>query len=270
MRRRDFLAASVALAGAGATAKLGLAAQAPEQPGGRQFFELRVYDFASHEKQDAYERFLADAGVPAFNRAGVRPVGAWKMLSGDNPQMNLSQDPARLWVLLPHDSMESVVTLEDRLAADEAFQSAGGAVLHGPKNDPPYVRYDSTLLLAMEGAPRVNVPSKAPGRAFELRTYESHNAEKARNKLRMFNAGEFAVFNQAGMPGVFFGGALVGSNLPQLTYMIVNDDIKDAKTHWNAFFNAPDWKKLSGNPQYKDNVSKVISRFLRPIPASQI
>jgi hypothetical protein len=72
------------------------------------------------------------------------------------------------------------------------------------------------------------------------------------------------------MPGVFFGGAIVGSGLPQLTYMIVNDDMKNVKQAWSAFFNDPEWKKLSGNAGYKDNVSKVISRFLRPAGGSQI
>ena len=271
MRRRDFLAASVATVGIGVAARAGFAAvELPGQQSGRQFFELRTYHFASPEKQKAFEQFLVEAAVPAFNRAGVQPVGVWKLLAQDNPTMKLSQDPAQLWVLLPHNSMESVAALEDKLAGDEAFQNAGQSVLRAPKNDPPYTRYDSTLLLAMEGAPKVNAPSKSETRVFELRTYESHTAERARNKLAMFNAGEFSIFGKAGMPGVFFGGAIVGSGLPQLTYMIVSDDMKNVKQGWSAFFNNPDWKKLTGNPGYKDNVSKVMSRFLRPAVGSQI
>ena len=270
MRRREFLAASATLIGMGA-ARAGLAAlEGRSSQGPRQFFELRTYHFASADKQRTFEQFLADAAVPALNRAGVQPVGAWKLLAQDNPAMKLSQDPAELWVLLPHDSMDSVVALEDKLAADEAFQKSNESVLRGAKNDPPYTRYDSTLLLAMEGAPRVAAPSKSETRVFELRTYESHNAERARNKLAMFNAGEFAIFQRAGMQGVFFGGAIVGSGLPQLTYMIVNDDVKNVKPAWSEFFSDPEWKKLSGNPTYKDNVSKVISRFLRPAAGSQI
>ena len=51
----------------------------------------------------------------------------------------------------------------------------------------------------------------------------------ALNKLEMFNKGEFPVFNRAGMPGVFFGGAIAGANLPQLTYMIVHPDADAVK-----------------------------------------
>lgn len=267
MRRRDFLAvASAAAVMAGA--RLGRAAEPAE--GGRQIFELRTYDFASPSKREAFEKFLSEAAVPAFNRAGLAPVGAWKLLAQDNPALKLEADPDELWLMLPHESLDSVATLEDRLAADQAFQAAGQSVLQAPKNDPAYTRYQSTLLLAMRGVPRVAVPSKSPNRIFELRTYESHNVEKARNKLEMFNEGEFPIFGRAGMPGVFFGGAIAGADLPQLTYMIVTDDPKDVKAGWSKFFNDPQWKKLSANPAYQGNVSKVISRFLRPAKGSQI
>ena len=266
MRRREFLAA--ASAAVMTVGKLGSAAEPSE--GGRQIFELRTYHFASPAKRDAFEQFIAEAAVPAFNRAGLSPVGAWKLLAQDNPTLKLSADPDDLWLLLPHNSLESVATLEDRLAADEVFQSAGRQILKAPKSDPAYTRYQSTLLLAMRGVPRVAVPTKAPTRVFELRTYESQNVDKARNKLEMFNEGEFPIFGRAGMPGVFFGGAIAGADLPQLTYMIVTNDIKDVKMGWSAFFNDPQWKTLSANPAYKDNVSKVISRFLRPCSGSQI
>lgn len=267
MRRREFLAAA-STAVMTVAGKLGRAAEPPD--GGRQVFELRTYHFASPAKRDAFEQFIAEAAVPAFNRAGLSPVGAWKLLAQDNPTLKVAADPDELWLLLPHNSLESVATLEDRLAADEAFQSAGRPVLKAPKNDPAYTRYQSTLLLAMRGAPRVSVPTKAPTRVFELRTYESHNVDKARNKLEMFNEGEFPIFGRAGMPGVFFGGAIAGVDLPQLTYMIVTDDMKDVKKGWSGFFNDPQWKTLSANSVYKDNVSKVISRFLRPCGGSQI
>ncbi|HZL37222.1 MAG TPA: NIPSNAP family protein [Tepidisphaeraceae bacterium] len=268
MQRRDFLAASAAAALGIASSKVSFAQEKPAS--GRQFFELRTYHFASPEKQMAYEQFLKAAAIPAFNRAGIEPVGAFKLLAKDNPKLHLSADPANLWMVLPHNSMESVVTLSDRLADDQEFQKAGHAILRGPKSDPAYLRYDSTLLLAMEGTPKIAAPTKAETRLFELRTYESHNAERAQNKLGMFNKGEFQIFGRAGMPGIFFGGAIVGEGMPQLTYMIVHENPADTDKQWNAFFNDPGWKKLSGNSSYKDNVSKVIDHFLRPAEGSQI
>jgi hypothetical protein len=267
MRRRDFLTASAVSALGVAT---GGRAEAGDAASGRQFFELRTYRFASAEKQKSFEEFLAHAAIPACNRAGVEPVGVWKLLAADNPNLKLPQDGTDLWVFLTHKNIESVVTLENRLTRDEEFQKAGREILRAPKSDPAYLRYESTLLWAMEGAPTVRMPEKSPSRVFELRTYESPNNERALNKLDMFNAGEFEIFKEAGMPGVFFGGAIIGQNLPQLTYMVVHAKREDAAKNWAAFGRVPAWKKLTANPSYKDNVSKVHNPFLRPAAGSQI
>jgi len=219
---------------------------------------------------------MKDAAVPAFNRAGIEPVGVWKLMAKDNagnrnmPNTNEGEDPALLYVLLPHNSFDSVLHLEHKLAADQEFQKAGAAVLNSPRNDPAYTRFESTLLLAMEGAPRVTIPSKSSDRVFELRTYQSRNEERAANKLEMFNKGEFPLFAQSGMPGVFFGGAIVGQDLPQLTYMIVHESKEEASKNWGRFGGNADWKKLTANPSYKDNVSKVVNLFVRPTGGSQI
>jgi hypothetical protein len=273
MRRREFLAASTSAAVALISVR---ASGGAENSASRQFFELRTYHFASAQKQQAYEQFLKDAGVHAFNRAGIEPVGVWKLTAKDNPgnrnvpKTEQGEDPALLYVFLPHNSFDSVLQLESKLAADQEFQKAGAAVLNSPRNDPAYTRFESTLLLAMEGAPHVTIPSKSPERVFELRTYQSRNEERAANKLEMFNKGEFPLFAQSGMPGVFFGGAIVGQDLPQLTYMIVHETLAKSKENWSRFGGNADWKKLTANPAYKDNVSKVVNLFVRPTGGSQI
>ena len=268
MRRREFLTASASIAvGIVSTATR---TQAASPAGARQLFELRTYRFASMEKQQVFEQFLEQSFVPALNRAGVEPVGVFKTLAAENPGLKLTADPAELRLLLPHATMESALTLESRLAADAAYQTAGQAILHAVKADTAFARYDSTLLLAMEGAPHLVPPPKNDSRVFELRTYESPNQERAKNKLEMFNAGEFGIFAKVGMPGVFFGGALIGQGLPQLTYMVIHSELGEVKKNWGAFGKDPDWAKLRGGAGYEDNVSKVISLFIRPGRGSQI
>ncbi|QEH34643.1 hypothetical protein OJF2_31840 [Aquisphaera giovannonii] len=267
MQRREFLAASTAAAVGVMGTRTDLVA---DEPRGRQFYELRVYRFPSRAKQSLYESFLSESAVPAFNRAGINPVGVFRLNAADNPGLKLEGDSTDLYVLLTHESMESVLALEARLAADEAFQGSGRAILRAPKSDPAFSRYESTLLHAMEGFPRLRVPEKGPSRVFELRTYESPNNERAKNKLDMFNAGEFPIFARAGMPGVFFGGAIVGSQLPQLTYMIMHPRREDATKNWDSFRQDPEWKALSSNPGYAENVSRVTALFLRPVAGSQI
>ena len=268
MKRREFLAASAAAA-------FGLTvsheARAAEGGGDRQLIELRVYHFANADKQRAYERFFAESAIPALNRAGVEPVGAWKLLAKENAALKLAADPNDLYVVLPHKSAESVLTLESRLAADQAYQQSGEKVLKAPKSDAAYTRFESSLLLAFEGQPRLEVPTKAPTRLLQLRTYESHSEERGRKKVQMFDvAGEAAIFRKVGLSPVFFGQAIVGSKLPNITYAVAFENEEAMKKGWDAFRVDPDWKKLSQDQTYKDTVSTITNLVLRPIEGSQI
>ena len=101
MKRRDFLTSSAAATVGLATATLGPKANAAA-PGSKALLELRTYHFASAAKQQAFAEFLANAAIPALNRAGVKPVGVWKLLKTDNPRLNLEEDSTDLHVLLPH------------------------------------------------------------------------------------------------------------------------------------------------------------------------
>ncbi len=268
MQRREFLTTSAAAAVGLISLEVQTSTAAPATA--RPLFELRTYHFPSREKQQAFEQFLEKSLVPALNRAGIEPVGVFKTVAAENPGLKLASDPSELRVLLPHASWESVVSLESKLSTDEALQNGATDILHAIKANLAFLRYDSTLLLAMEGAPHITPPPKNDGRVFELRTYESPNQERAKNKLEMFNAGEFPIFAKVGMPGVFFGGAIVGQGLPQLTYMVTHNEFTDVKKNWGAFGKDSDWAKLRVVESYKDNVSKVISTFLRPAGGSQI
>ncbi len=88
--------------------------------------------------------------------------------------------------------------------------------------------------------------------------------------MKMFNSGEIPIFENVGMPGVFFGEAVAGPNLPQLTYMIAHADLESVKKNWDGFRGNADWKRLSADPEYEDNVSKIQHYFLRPADGSQI
>lgn len=288
MQRRAFLksaalAATASVAGmlasegeSGAAADI-TAATAPASASGgggggapAQLFEFRTYHFASPEKRAAYEAFVAEVAVPAWNRAGIRPVGAFKLLAADNPEMKLPGDPNDLWVLLPHPSPGSLLELESKLAADEAYQSGGRAILAAPKADAAFTRYESLLLRPTPGRPTVTVAPRDPQSVFEVRTYESANVERHLNKLEMFDAGEFPAFDRSGMTTIFFGAAVAGPDLPQLTYMNLHRDSSEVKKHWDAFGQDAAWKKLRGDPKYKDNVSKITKRFYRAAAGSQI
>jgi hypothetical protein len=107
-------------------------------------------------------------------------------------------------------------------------------------------------------------------RIFELRTYESHSEAKALKKIEMFNSGEIDVMREVGLAPVFYGQALIGRDLPHLTYMLSAEDRSAHKKHWGGFGAHATWKKMKDDPQYADTVSKITSRFLVPTGYSQI
>ena len=278
MDRREFLAASAAVAAFGLAAAPQPAGAEDARPSGgpageKQLIELRVYHFASPAKLAAFEQFLAKAYVPALNRAGVRPVGAFKLLAKDNADAKppITEDGTDLYVLLPHESAGAMLALDAKLAADAEFAEAGRDVLMAPQSDPAYTRYETSLLLGFDQCPRVEVPTTADTRLLQLRVYESHSRERNRKKVEMFDAGgEIAIFRRVGMPPVFFGEAVAGPRMPNLTYMLGFEDEAAMKKGWDAFRADPEWKALSADPQYKDTVSNITNLVLRPAAGSQV
>jgi hypothetical protein len=107
---------------------------------------------------------------------------------------------------------------------------------------------------------------------FELRTYESNNPRSLARKIRMFDEGEVAIFRKVGMKVVFFGEALTGQNLPQLTYMLAYDDMAAREKAWADFVQHPEWLKMKGQPGASDAeiVSSISNSMLRPLPFSPI
>lgn len=258
MKRREFLAA-LCLAAATPLSRMVTAADKPA--GSKQYLELRHYELASANHQRAFDDFLAEAAIPALNRLGNRPIGVFKMAENEN---------YNLWVLLPHNSLESVAMANTKMLADPQYQQAGSAVLNCPKDNPVYKRFESSLLLAFEQCPKVEVPTKKNTRVFQLRIYESHNTIMAKRKIEMFNKGEIALFRSTGLSPVFFGESIIGGKMPNLTYMVGFDDTHAKESAWDKFVNHPEWKKLSSNPYFKNTVSNITNLVLRPAASSQI
>lgn len=269
MKRRNFLAATAAAAGTGVLG--GVAEAQGGGKGGRQILELRRYTFATDAKRAAFEAFCESGLIPALNRAGVKPVGVFRMTKADNPQATFAGDTSpELYVLLPHNSSESVGGLDAKLAADPAYGTALTALGDAPK-DPAYARYESSLLLGFDQCPRVETPVKGPSRVLQLRIYESASAERGRLKVKMFNeGGELRIFREAGVAPVFFGQALTGTKLPNITYMVGFENPEALTAGWAKFGKHPDWAKLKDDATYRDTVSAITNLILRPAGGSQI
>jgi hypothetical protein len=260
--RRSFLSAGIA------ASAFGLEAQEPKSQGhSREYYELRRYHLVSGPQQKLANTFVAEALIPALNRLGIQPVGAFDLYLGP-------ETPA-LYLLLPSASLDTLVNAESRLSQDEEYQKAGSAFLKAPAKEPPYERMESSLMIAFEGHPNLTVPpatAQHGSRAFQLRTYESPTNHDHRVKVEMFNSGEFEIFRKAGFWDVFYGDTLVGPRLPNLTYMLSFPDLSELNAKWKAFGADPDWKKLSSSPKFNFEaiVSNISNLILNPTSYSQI
>jgi hypothetical protein len=183
------------------------------------------------------------------------------------------QDSAtnHIYVLIPCDSPEDFAAIPGMLAAAADYQKAAAEFLNAPKSNPAYVRFESSLLVAFDGMKRMVLPAadKKPN-VFELRTYLSSSEGKGLNKIKMFESGEIPLMKEVGLSPIFYGRTIAGLNMPCLVYMTCGETLDVHKQHWKAFSASPVWKQLTGDPQYKDNVSRVISIMLKRTAASQI
>jgi hypothetical protein len=231
----------------------------------RQFYELRVYTTKSEKQQKLVNDYWQNAAVPAYNHLGAKNIGVFTELE-DSPTN-------KIYVLIPFASLDQFSGAASKLAADSTYQQASREFMELPKNDPAYVRFDSSLLLAMEGMRQLQLPPSSAEKKpwiFELRTYVSPNEAKGINKVEMFNAGEIPVMKEVGLSPVFFAQTILGAQMPNLTYMVSGENMEDHKKHWKGFGPNPIWQKLSKDPQYQNNVSASINVFLKRTPASQI
>ena len=230
-----------------------------------QYYELRVYTTKSEQQQKLVSDYWQNAAVPAYNRMGIKPIGVFTELQ-DSPTNSI-------YVLIPCDSLEVFTAIPARLAADAVYQAAAAEYMALPKSNPAYERIESSLNVAFEGMKKLAVPPSAADKKpwiFELRTYQSPSESKGIDKVRMFNSGEVSLMQEVGLCPVFFSETLIGSQRPNLVYMVSGENMDEHKKHWDQFKSSPVWKKLSGDPQFKDTVSHVASTFLKRTPASQI
>jgi hypothetical protein len=277
MKRREFITASVAAATLAGLRSAEAQGQALTNNGLRsiqEYYELRAYHLKSATDRALLDSYLGKALIPALNRLGLKPVGVFVQQDRTGaPGATEVADASSVLVLIPYPTIELFARAGVRLNADPDYQRAGAEYLQAAKANPAFERIDSWLMLAFAGMPKLGMPPycrEQKPRMFELRTYESYSEVKALKKVDMFNAGEIQVMRDVGLGPIFYGQALIGSNLPHLAYMLSAEDTEAHKRHWDAFRGHPTWAKLKNDPQYADTVSKIANRFLVPTPYSQI
>src|SRR5215216_5640468 len=108
--------------------------------GPRDYFEIRVYHFATKEQETTIDDFLKNAFLPALHRNNRKLVGVFKPIANDTAA------DKRIFVLISHKSIKDFTELPGKLNKDKTFQNAGAAYINAPYTSPAYSRMETILL----------------------------------------------------------------------------------------------------------------------------
>jgi len=154
MKRRGFLVSSLAASAlAGATASGDATALGPRRrrPAANTTNYESINCAAAAATKD--QRFLSGCQHPGDEPPRHQASGRF--------QYRHRTGKPTLYVLTPHSSPESVVTIHDRVSADPEYLQAGAPFINATPAEPSYVRVESFLLAAFAGMPKLEVPPGA-------------------------------------------------------------------------------------------------------------
>ena len=263
MERRKFLAASIATSAAALTGT-GVAQPSASQ---REYYQLRRYSLIRGPELQLIQNYFKDALIPAATRMGLGPIGAFNL--------DIGVETPAYYLLIPGSSLETLVNLDLLLAKDEEFLKVAAPFWNATSTAPAFQRVEISLLAAFEGWPKVTPPAATATkgkRMFQLRTYENPSNGEHVRKVEMFPGGEYQVFKEMGFHPVFFGDMLMGSRMPNMTYMLSFTDSAELEAKWAALMSSPGWKTLSTSPRYGFDqiVDSITNQMLSPLDCSQI
>jgi hypothetical protein len=227
----------------------------------REFYELRVYHFKTEQQEQRLDNYLNDALMPALKKAGIKRVGVFKPIANDTAA------DKKIFVLVPFVSLNDYFSLDTKFRKDKTYIEASKDYVDAAHNNAPYTRFESILLRSFAHMPESKVPdlkSSKNERVYELRSYEGATEKLYLNKVSMFNeGGEIKLFERLGFNAVFYGEVLAGCRMPNLMYMTSFENMNERNEHWKTFGNDPEWKSLSSDKKYANNVSRGDTYLLR-------
>tara|TARA_R110002020_G_scaffold426307_1_gene635685 strand:+ start:148 stop:927 length:780 start_codon:yes stop_codon:yes gene_type:complete len=233
----------------------------------RDFYELRTYHIENAEQEAMLDDYLANAFIPAAHKHGIAKVGVFKPIDS---QPNAGK---AVYLFLPFKSMEDFVALEENLAKDQAYQTAGSAYINASHTNPPYKRIETSLLHAMSGQPKFaesKLTNAKKDRVYELRSYEAATERLYKQKVKMFNSGEMDIFEKLNCSPIFYGETIAGANMPNLVYMTTHENMEIRNEHWKQFGADPDWAGMKDLPEYANTVSRNDTKLLYPAEYSDL
>ena len=217
----------------------------------QDFYQIKIYHLKNNDQVDQVDQYLKNVYLPALHRLGIKNIGVFKPIANDTSAVKF------IYVLIPFNSAEAWMKLEEGLKKDAVFESSAKSFTEAPSDKSPYERMESILLEAFPGQGHLLLPAtKNAERVFELRSYESPTENLSEKKMAMFNTGgEIDIFKRLGFNPVFYARVVSGSHMPNFMYMPVFDNVQQRDAQWKIFGNDPQWKEISAKPENENKVS---------------
>jgi hypothetical protein len=265
MKRREFLVSAGSVGLTATAVSVTSSISAADSFGVREFIEFRTYFVKDESQKTLLVKTLDNALIPALNAQGIKPVGIFVPINTE------TKFEKNVFVVIPHKTIDSYVNLTTKLLADTEYRKNAAAFFTTTSKNPVYEGCESSLLKCFEKCPKLETPVSGTDRIFQARIYRSFNIERNAAKIHMFNhGGEMALFRELGIHPVFFGEALSGKMLPNLTYMVAGDNAEQHEKAWKDFVAHPKWQEIKNNPAYADTATEISRVLLKPSSGSQI
>lgn len=226
-----------------------------------QVYELRAYELEFFGPAKVLHDYFETALIPALNRQGITGVGAFEEAGEDLPK--------KIYLLIAYDDILKFQDSKDALARDQQYQDDAKPYFTAFPQNVIYKPITTNLIRSTTGFPRLSAPAGDAG-LFELRIYESPNEDGLRRKVKMFIDSEFKIFEEVGLPMVFFGSNIAGDQMPCLTYMLAFKDRTAHSEAWSRFGPHPEWQRITKLEEYANAMSDITRVFLKPLPYSQL
>ncbi|MBC8769846.1 NIPSNAP family protein [Arenibacter sp. BSSL-BM3] len=226
-----------------------------------EVYELRTYELEFFGQAKVLHNYLEQALLPALDRQGIEHIGAFEEYGESLPK--------KIYLLIPYDNIQTFQSSKDVLAKDAKYLQDAKTYLNATEEIIPYKRISTNLIRSSAGFPKLVKPVDEAN-LFELRIYESHNEDALRRKVKMFNDSEFKIFEEVGLPMVFFGENIAGDQMPCLTYMLAFKDMEAHTRTWAKFGPHPEWQRIIKLEEYANAMNDITRVFLKQLPYSKL
>lgn len=262
--RRSFLLKSgpaVALSAAFADARLNAAEEKPASGAG--YIELSTFRLHFGAQMDRLMAWLEERAMPVFQKHLEGPSGIFTVEVGPHV-------PAVVFIHA-YPSLAALESAIARLGADEDWVAAMREL---ESEGPAFEREDFTILRALPFSTPLKAAAEGGSahKIYELRTYEASTYRQLEFMHQRFNPAEIDVFDKCGIHPCFYADTFIGSNLPNMVYMIPFESEAHREKAWAAFRAHPDWAKIAEEWMKKSGelARNISSSILVPTSFSMI